>query len=514
MISLINQLFRRGPRNIKKKLIRDILIIVFITAAATLFFSIGRDNQIKEEITSQLIGETSRLVNKRFINFLTPYDTSIRLLSSIIEEIPESPLGSSEVETILAKALRVHPDLHHVAIVYEDRSSLRLTREADGFDVQSTPDDSNLEEQVSELLNSEEAQHEDQDVTWSETFSTVGQKPGFTARVVGASSETGTRFVLSYFIPAERIIMFISDIEIENDIDIVLFNSRGLIISRQWLDSSQQPSGEATGASALLASPTTGEIVNHWLTHNPVADEYRKVVIGGTTWWAGVTRLSEQTFSPWIAIVVPEKSILLDAQRQWKYWWAVFGGIVLCALAMTLFVVWKYSFLLKDISQNALVSSDLQKSVARLVAAGESATLEFKSTMRHNLKSGKHGKEIELAWLKGVAAFLNSDGGILLIGVNDDGQVVGIEPDEFKNDDKCRLHFRNLVNTHIGPNFARYIHLRMTIIEDKTVLVIECERVRSPVFLRVGKSEDFFVRSGPSNMKLSMSQMVDYLAAR
>ncbi len=109
---------------------------------------------------------------------------------------------------------------------------------------------------------------------------------------------------------------------------------------------------------------------------------------------------------------------------------------------------------------------------------------------------------------------MNSDGGILLIGVDDDGEILGTDADNFDNEDKCRLHFKNLLNAHIGADFTRFIHLKVVPIREKTILVIECERVRRPVFLSVGKNEDFFIRSGPSSTKLTMSQMVKYLAER
>jgi len=132
--------------------------------------------------------------------------------------------------------------------------------------------------------------------------------------------------------------------------------------------------------------------------------------------------------------------------------------------------------------------------------------------MRTNLKTGKAGKEIEIAWLKTVAAFMNSDGGILLIGVDDAGRILGNDADNFANEDKCRLHFKNMLNTHIGAEFTRFIHFKIVSIKEKTILIVECERVRRPVFLSIGKQEDFFIRSGPSSMKLSMSQMVKYLS--
>ena len=61
---------------------------------------------------------------------------------------------------------------------------------------------------------------------------------------------------------------------------------------------------------------------------------------------------------------------------------------------------------------------------------GESKTLEFKSTLRWNTKEDrKDDKVITHSALKTVAAFLNTDGGDLLIGVRDDGSIIGIERD-------------------------------------------------------------------------------------
>lgn len=171
-------------------------------------------------------------------------------------------------------------------------------------------------------------------------------------------------------------------------------------------------------------------------------------------------------------------------------------------------------FFPREIPQQHIQSEGYETEVAALIQAGESTTLEFKSTMRTNLKTGKTGKEIEIAWLKTVAAFMNSDGGILLIGVADSGDILGTEADNFANEDKCRLHFKNMLNTHIGAEFTRFIHLKIVHLKNKSILIVECERVRRPVFLSIGKQEEFFIRSGPSSIKLTMSQMVKYLGER
>ena len=67
--------------------------------------------------------------------------------------------------------------------------------------------------------------------------------------------------------------------------------------------------------------------------------------------------------------------------------------------------------------------------IAALLAAGENAKVEFKSSARWDLRENKKNPVMEQVILKTVAAFLNSDGGTLLLGVSDDGSVLGLEHD-------------------------------------------------------------------------------------
>jgi type I restriction enzyme R subunit len=77
------------------------------------------------------------------------------------------------------------------------------------------------------------------------------------------------------------------------------------------------------------------------------------------------------------------------------------------------------------------------RNAEELSKRGESKTLEFKSTLRWNLKEDRQDdKFVTHAVLKTIAAFLNTDGGDLLIGVADDGSIVGIERDQLESDDK------------------------------------------------------------------------------
>ena len=159
-------------------------------------------------------------------------------------------------------------------------------------------------------------------------------------------------------------------------------------------------------------------------------------------------------------------------------------------------------------------SEDPEEQIRGLIAAGENRMVEFKATLRMNLHSKKPGKEIELAWLKGVAAFLNTDGGILLLGVTDAGAITGLEQDVFENDDKCRLHFKNLIAAHLGADLSKYIRFELLPFDGKTIGVVRCARASDPVFLKDGNKEYFYIRNGPSSDELPVSKALNYIKRR
>ena len=160
------------------------------------------------------------------------------------------------------------------------------------------------------------------------------------------------------------------------------------------------------------------------------------------------------------------------------------------------------------------------RSAEELIKQGESKTLEFKSTLRWNLKEDREDdKQVTHAALKTIAAFLNTEGGDLLLGVADDGAVVGIERDRLDNDDKFMLHLAQVVRNGLGARAGTCIDPKVQIVEGKSVCVVSCQRSPEPVFLRwkgveAEKNGDFFVRSGPGTVKLSDQDTDEYIRTR
>ncbi|MCP4047820.1 MAG: response regulator [Gammaproteobacteria bacterium] len=146
-----------------------------------------------------------------------------------------------------------------------------------------------------------------------------------------------------------------------------------------------------------------------------------------------------------------------------------------------------------------------------LIKAGESHSVEFKSTMRWNLYADRSDKGIENSSLKTVAAYLNTEGGVLLVGVDDDGEVLGLGKDHFKTEDKQMLHWVNLVKSYLGAEFIPYMRSTIESIGDKRVLVVECLPSKKPVFFRRDNDESFFVRMTNTTQALKTSETLAYI---
>ena len=125
------------------------------------------------------------------------------------------------------------------------------------------------------------------------------------------------------------------------------------------------------------------------------------------------------------------------------------------------------------------------RNAEELIKRGESKTLEFKSTLRWNLKEDRQDdKGVTHAVLKTIAAFLNTEGGDLLIGVADDGSIVGIEHDQLESDDKFMRHLAQVVRNGLGDRAGTCIDPKTQIVQGKTVCVVSCQRSPEPVFLK------------------------------
>ena len=141
---------------------------------------------------------------------------------------------------------------------------------------------------------------------------------------------------------------------------------------------------------------------------------------------------------------------------------------------------------------------------------------EFKSSLRFCFREKKQMKYIEHAVLKTIDAFLNGEGGMLLIGVDDDGNVLGLDEDlkliGNKGKDGLLLHFDNIIINALGKEQKNDIIIRFENYNNREFIVVEVSKSNKPIFMNFDGKEEFYVRHAASSRPYSMSEASDYIS--
>ncbi|MDA9612368.1 DUF262 domain-containing protein [Flavobacteriales bacterium] len=140
---------------------------------------------------------------------------------------------------------------------------------------------------------------------------------------------------------------------------------------------------------------------------------------------------------------------------------------------------------------------------------------EFKSSLLFCYREKKHMNYIEHEVLKTIDAFLNAEGGMLLIGVDDDGNVLGLDEDlklmGNKGKDGLLLRFDTMIINALGKEQKNDIMIRFESHNDKEFIVVEVSQSNKPIFMKFKGKEEFYVRHAASSRSYSMSEAADYI---
>jgi hypothetical protein len=153
--------------------------------------------------------------------------------------------------------------------------------------------------------------------------------------------------------------------------------------------------------------------------------------------------------------------------------------------------------------------------IVALIAKGESATLEFKSSARWDIKQNKADKLIEGIFAKTVAALLNSEGGALLLGVDDDRNVIGLAHDyklfgKKDSRDAYENFLTGLLLNNLGKDSAALISITFHELDGKDVCKVEAKKSPKPIFVKDEKGEHLYIRAGNSTRQPTTKEAIDY----
>lgn len=162
--------------------------------------------------------------------------------------------------------------------------------------------------------------------------------------------------------------------------------------------------------------------------------------------------------------------------------------------------------------KNEIPAEDTE--LKELVLIGENEKLELKSTLRYDIRENTVNKKLEFVIAKTISAFLNSEGGILIIGVDDDGNALGLDKDcetlSKKDIDGFELHLRNIISKYLGSSFEKYLKVSFPTIDEKTICKVQILKSGKPVFATFEGNENFYVRIGNSSVPKNRAEQSEY----
>jgi predicted RNA-binding protein with RPS1 domain len=155
-----------------------------------------------------------------------------------------------------------------------------------------------------------------------------------------------------------------------------------------------------------------------------------------------------------------------------------------------------------------------QKSLLELQKKNDS-----KSKFQIDNLIGKEAKNrVTHSSMKTLVAFANSKGGTLFIGINDDGEFVGLEKDYDEigqlSKDELGKRLDDYIKAFVGNSFFGLLSIEFEEIDKKDIIVVKVEPSKDEVFLlkddKGSKCSDFYIRRHSSSVKLSDKELLEY----
>ena len=165
------------------------------------------------------------------------------------------------------------------------------------------------------------------------------------------------------------------------------------------------------------------------------------------------------------------------------------------------------------------LKAELDKDLPSIIRQGEGPLLEFKSSLRWDLQEQRINRNLENVVLKTLAGFFNSSiGGTLLIGVSDNGEIIGLEQDyqtlKKPNQDGFEQTLMTSISANLGADLCALVHVLFHVIDGKDVCRVIISPAGRPVFLQQGNVPKLFVRTGGGTRDLNVQEAMEYATGR
>jgi hypothetical protein len=164
------------------------------------------------------------------------------------------------------------------------------------------------------------------------------------------------------------------------------------------------------------------------------------------------------------------------------------------------------------------LTNQLAEELPLLIERGENEQVEFKSSVRWDFQKGNVNRSLETVIAKTVAGFMNHNGGSLLVGVTDAGEIVGLEHDyqtfKHRNRDGFERCIADIISSRLGGQNCTLIHCIFYEIEGLDICRILVEASPEPVYLTDGHVSRYFVRTGNGTRELDTREAMVHLSMK
>ncbi|MBI2774084.1 MAG: DUF262 domain-containing protein [Chloroflexi bacterium] len=154
-----------------------------------------------------------------------------------------------------------------------------------------------------------------------------------------------------------------------------------------------------------------------------------------------------------------------------------------------------------------------------LLASGEGDRAEFKESARVNRHTAGEDRTLRLSLAKAVAGLMNADGGSVVVGVSDNGDVVGIEHDVVgldgrKPEDAYEQFLRSTLGAVLGKVPTSELRISFHQMDELTVCLLQVPRATQAVYVGADGTQKLFVRSGNTTRSFGLPEAEQYLKRR
>jgi hypothetical protein len=262
-------------------------------------------------------------------------------------------------------------------------------------------------------------------------------------------------------------------------------------------------------------------LLNNWKKTSPPQEKSYLFIQNGKRYWMHVALLPDSYGIKALAYATAENELKAVARFKTKFFGyaALFFGI----LAFLGFISLRKKN--PDTKKNPGGKILDEHEIVDIIKGGENEQTEFKSSLRWDYREQKVNPALETVILKSISAFANGKGGILLIGVQDDGEILGLQPDfdtlKKKDVDGFELHLRRLIKNQFGISFTTaHLQIYFPVIDGKTICVIQVTPSHHPLYLKTKNKngtpvEKFYVRMGNASQEISsLREIQNYIKNR